>query len=263
VINIKPGKMFQFSYKKYFKAGLLAGGMMLLGTSCKKDVPEEIFPASLTIVNGISDNTSILTAYFGDSQPKMYITLSYIGSSRSFDYATDKMNQPVTLFRNYDTLQPDKPFLKTSLQLEAGGIFTHFVYGSPTQVKQKTVKEQLPAYSLNDSVANLRIINLFDNRTIDVLELEPVAETLVTDLAYEQLTGFIKVPVNASVQNFRFEVRDHATGATLATMSEVNIYPGSITLNTQWLFKARTMLVTGTWTADGVFSASAKSIGHF
>ncbi|MBP1650754.1 MAG: hypothetical protein H6Q26_911 [Bacteroidetes bacterium] len=255
--------MFQFSYKKCFKAGVLAGGMMLLGTSCKKELREEIFPASLTIVNGISDNTSILTAYFGNSQPRIYATLAYIGSSSAFNYATDQMNLPFTLFRNYDTLQPDKPFLKTSLQLETGGIFTHFVYGSPTQVKQKTVKEQLPAYSLNDSVANLRIINLFDNRSIDVLELEPEAVSLVTDLAYEQLSDFIKVPVNASVQNFRFEVRDHTTGTTLATMSEVNIYPGSATLNTQWLFKARTMLVTGSWTTESVFSARAKSIGHF
>ena len=255
--------MFQFSFNKCLKAGVLAGGIMLLSTSCKKELREEIFPASLTIVNGINDNTSFLNAYFGNSQPKNYTKLSYISSGNSFDYATNIMNQPVMLFINYDTLQPDKPFLKTSLELESGGIFTHFVYGSATQVKQKTVKEHLPSYSLNDSVANLRIINLFDNRPIDVLELEPVAGAIVTNLAYEQLSDFIKVPVNASVQNFRFEVRDHATGATLATMSEVNIYPGTTTLSTQWLFKSRTMLVTGTWTADGVFSARAKSIGHY
>lgn len=255
--------MFQFSYKRCFKAGLLAIGILISGTSCKKESREEIFPASLTIVNGINDNTSFLTVYFGNSQPKFYGRLSYIGSGNSFDYATDKMNQPVTLFRNYDTLQPNNPFLKTTLELDTGGIFTHFVYGSPAKVKQKTIKEQLPPRSLNDSVAHLRIINLFDNRPIDVVQLEPVPGTMVTNLAYEQLSGFIKVPVNASVNNFRFEVRDHATGVTLATMSEVNIYPGTTTQNTQWLFKARTMLVTGTWTAAGVFSARVKSIGHF
>ncbi|MBS0030570.1 hypothetical protein ACTJJ0_26290 [Chitinophaga sp. 22321] len=255
--------MFQFSYKKYFKAGVLAGGMLISGTSCKKELREEIFPASLTIVNGINDNASFLTAYFGNSQPRIYGRLSYIGSGSSYDYATNKMDQPVTLFRNNDTLQPNNPFLKTSLELTPGGIFTRFVYGSPTQVKQKTIKEQLPSRSLNDSVAQLRVINLFDNRPIDVVQLEPVAGTMVTNLAYEQLSGFIKVPVNASVKNFRFEVRDHATGLTLATMSEINIYPGTTTQNTQWLFKARTMLVTGTWTAENVFSARAKSIGHF
>ncbi|MET3880480.1 hypothetical protein [Chitinophaga sp. OAE865] len=255
--------MFQFSYKKYIKAGLLAGWMLISGTSCKKELREEIFPASLTIVNGINDNTSFLTAYFGNSQPKVYGKLSYISNGSSFDYATDKMEQPLTLFRNNDTLQPGNPFLKTSLQLTPGGIFTHFVYGSPTKVKQKTVKEQLPSRSLNDSVANLRIINLFDNRPIDVIQLEPVPGTMVSNLAYEQLTDFIKIPVNASVNNFRFEVKDHATGVTLATMSEINIFPGTTALNTQWLFKARTMLVIGTWTSEDVFSASAKSIGHF
>jgi hypothetical protein len=255
--------MFQFSYKKCFKACVLAGGILILGISCKKEFPAEIFPASLTIVNGINDTTSFLLAYFGNSQPKFYNGLTYISNGSFHEYGTDKMDQPLTLFRNYDTLQPSKAFLKTSLKLEAGGIFTHFVYGSPTDVKQKTVKEQLPSRSLSDSVANLRIINLFDNRPIDVVQLEPVPGTMVANLAYEQLTDFIKVPVNASVMNFRFEVRDHATGVKLATLSEPNIIAGSTTMNTSWLFKARTMVVTGKWTAEGDFLARAKSIGHF
>lgn len=243
--------------------GVLAAGMLLLGTACKKEQPAAIFPASLTLVNGLSDNTSYLTVYFGSTQPKYYARLMYIGSGSYFGYATGETNLPVTLFRNNDTLQPNKPFLKTSLPLEAGGIYTYFVYGSTSDVKQKTVKEQLPSRSLSDSVANLRVINLFDNRPIDVVELEPVEETLVANLAYEALSDFIKVPANLSVQNFRFEVRDHATGATLTTMSDVNVYPGTTTLNTGWLFKARTMVVTGTWTSESVFSARAKSIGHY
>lgn len=255
--------MFQFSYKKWFKAGILAGMMWMFGASCKKELREEVFPASLTIVNGLNDTTSFLTTYFGKSQPRIYSKLSFIRNGNSFDYATDKMDQPVTFFRNNDTLQPDKPFLKTNITLEPGGIFTHFVYGSPTQVKQKTVKEQLPSRSLQDSVAQLRIVNLFDNRPVDLVQLEPVAGTMVTNLAYEDLSGFMKVPVNASVKHFRFEVRDHATGVVLATLSEDNILYGTATPNTQWLFKARTILVTGTWTAEGVFSARATSIGHY
>lgn len=255
--------MFQFSYKKYFQAGMIAAGMILLGTSCKKELREEIYPASLTIVNGINDNTSFLTTYFGTTSPKAYARLAHISSGNSLDYATEKMVQPVTLFRNNDTLVPNKPFLKTSLQLEPGGIFTHFVYGSPTQAKQKTVKETLPHRTLNDSVAHLRIINLFENRTIDILQLEPVPGVMVTNLAYEQLSDFIKVPVKTSIENFVFEVKDHATGATLTTLTEVNMYPGATTPNNQWLFKPRTMLVTGTWAAAGDFSARAKTIGHF
>lgn len=237
--------------------------MLLLATACKKDEPPAIFPASLTLVNGLSDNTSFLTAYFGDTQPKYYARLVYVGSGNSYDYATDKMTQPLTLFRNNDTLQPNKPFLKTSLQLEAGGIFTCFVYGSAAQVKQKTIKEQLPARSASDSVANLRIINLFDNRPIDLVQVKPVPGTMVSNLAYEQLTDFIKVPVNASVDSFIIEVRDHATGIKLTTLADVNIYPGTTTINPSWLFKARTMVVTGTWTSESVFDARAKSIGHY
>ncbi|MBC9933111.1 hypothetical protein [Chitinophaga qingshengii] len=255
--------MFQFGYKKACKIAMAACLMWGSGTSCKKELREEIFPASLTIVNGLNDNTSFLSFYFGKSQPRVYNKLSLISSGNSMDYATDKMDLPVTCFRNNDTLQPDKPFLKTNIALEPGGIFTHFVYGSPAQVKQKTVKEQLPSRSQQDSVVNLRFINLFDNRPIDVVQLEPVPGTMVTNLAYEELSGFMKVTVNASVAHFRFEVRDHATGVPLTTLSVDNILPGTTTPNNQWLFKARTMLVTGTWTGEGVFSARATSIGHF
>lgn len=255
--------MFQFSYKRCFKACVLAGGILIFGNSCKKELPAEIFPASLTIVNGINDTASFVLAYMGNSQPRFYNGLAYISNGSALEYGTDKMEQPLTLFRNYDTLQPSKAFLKTSLKLEQGGIFTHFIYGSPDNVKQKTVKEQLPARSLNDSVANLRIINLIDNRPIDVVQLEPVPGTMVTNLAYEQLSGFIKVPVNGSFMNFRFEVRDHATGVILATLTEENTTRWSGLPNTSWLFKARTMVVTGTWTAENVFTARAKSIGHF
>lgn len=253
--------MFKSSYNKILKTTVFAGMMLILATSCKKEQRPEIYPASLTIVNGINDTLSVLSAYFGKTQPALYGKLAFINNCSSFDYATDKMDQPVTLYRNYDTL--NAPFVKTSLQLEAGGIFTHFVYGSPGKVKQKTVKEQLPHHSVNDSVAYLRVINLFENRSVDVVQLEPVAETMVSDLAYEALSDFKKVPVNVSVKKFRFEVRDHATGTVLATMTETNSPPGSTVQNTMWLFRPRTMIVTGTWTAEGNFVAKAKSIGHF
>ncbi len=255
--------MFQAIYKNVFRAGVWAACVMPVFSACKKEGPAEVYPASFTIVNAVNDNSSYLRTYFGETQPKIYARLASIINGRSLDYATDKMNLPVRLYRNDDTLKSDQPFLQNRLTLEPGGIFTHFVYGSPARVQQKTVKEKLPSRSLNDSVVNLRIINLFENRAVDVIQLEPVPGTMVTNLAYEQLSDFMKVPANASVKNFRFEIKDHATGATLATMSETNIYPGTIIPNAAWLFKARTMLVTGTWTGAGNFSARATSIGHF
>ncbi len=193
--------------------------------SCKKQQREEKFPASVSVVNGINDNSSFLSAYFGESQPRIYARLAYIKHGDVFEYATDKTDMPLRLFRNYDTLHADKPFLQTRLPLEAGGIYTHFIYGSPGKVMQKTVKEQIPPRSMSDSTVNLRIINLFDNRAIDVIQLEPEAKTMASNLAYDQLTSFMKVPVNASVASFRFEVRDHASGALIATYSNRTFFP--------------------------------------
>ncbi|WP_341835626.1 hypothetical protein WJU16_22625 [Chitinophaga pollutisoli] len=255
--------MFQLYKSACWKAAVLAGCVISVLASCKKHEREEIFPTSLTMVNALNDRTSFLTAYFGESQPKIYARLVYIGNGAAYNYATNKTDLPVRMFRNHDTLHVDKPFLQTRLPLEPGTIYTHFVYGAPDRVQQKTVKEQLPSRSLEDSVVNLRFINLFENRAIDVVQLEPEAKTMASNLVYEQLTGFMKVPVTGAVENFRFEVRDHATGATLATFSEANTFPGSTLPSVAWLFKSRTMIVTGTWTDAGNFSARATTIGHY
>ncbi|RXK86572.1 hypothetical protein [Filimonas effusa] len=260
--------MFLVKYKntpgaRYLGTAIMVACIMWCFTACKKEMPEEIFPASLTLVNAINDNASFLNFYFGETEPKSYGRLVYAKSGESFDYVTNKMDQPVSLFRNYDTSSLSKRILQTRVQLESGGIFTHFIYGSPSNIQQKTIKENLPSRSVNDSVVNLRIINLFENRAIDVEQLEPLATTMASNIAYEQLTGFIKIPVTASVQQFRFAVKDHATGATLATFTEGNILPGATTPNLQWLFKARTMLVTGTWGNAGSYSAKITTIGHF
>jgi hypothetical protein len=260
MITIKSAKMFQANYKKVLGFAVV---VVSLFSACKKEQRPELYPASLTIANGIADNSSFVNVYFGDTRPKVYVRLAYVYSGGYFNYATNKTDQPIRMFRNNDTLSFEKPFAQTRLALEPGGIYTHFIYGSPGQVKQKTVKENLPSRSVSDSVLNLRIINLFENRPIDVVQLEPVAGPFVTNLAYEQLSDFIKVPANTAVKNFRFEIKDHATGATLTTFTQINMLPGVITPDVYWLFRARTMLVTGTWAGAGNFSIAAKTIGHF
>lgn len=243
---------------------MLAGCVMGFFTSCKKEMPAEIFPASLSIVNAINDNSSNLSVYFGETQPKIYAILSYINNGGIQYYVTGKTSQPITVYRNNDTLQHSgSPFAKNRLELEQGGIYTHFIYGSPAMPIQKTIKEKLPARSINDSVANLRIANFFENRSVDVIQLEPVPGVMVSNLAYEQVTDFIKIPANMSVSNFRFEIKDHATGETLTTLTDINIYPGTVVPAVAWLFKARTMLVKGTWTGPGNFAANATTVGHY
>lgn len=260
MITIKPVKMFRTNYKIGW---LLAAVIVSLFSACKKYGPAEIYPASLSIVNGLNDNTSFFNVYYGDTRPKAYIRLAYVTTGGVFETATNKTDQSIRLFRNYDTLSFEKPFLQNRLALEPGGIYTHFVYGSPAQAKQKTVKEKLPARSVSDSVVNLRFVNFFTERSIDVVQLEPAAGTIVSNLAYEQLTDFIKVPAATSVNNFVFEIRDHATGTVLTAFSEVNMLAGSSIPNVDWLFKARSMLVTGIWTDVGNFSIAAKTIGHY
>ncbi|QEC42143.1 hypothetical protein [Pseudobacter ginsenosidimutans] len=259
--------MLQLKNKKYFTIGflkslLLTGSVLLTFSACKKVLKEEIFPASLTVVNAINDNTSFIRAYFGETNPKIYDRLPSIDNGKSWDYATNKTDQPLTVFLNNDTLNKDEPLIKTRLSLESAGIYTHFIYGSPTQVKEKTTKDDLPRRSQQDSSAQLRIINLYESRAIDVVQLEPAGGTIVSDLKYEQLSAFIRVPIDRNFQEFRFQIKDHETGSTLAILIDVNMnWDGA--LNSNWLFKARTMVVNGKWTGTGNSSAKVTTIGHF
>jgi hypothetical protein len=259
--------MLQLKNKKYFtirflKTLLLIGSVLLTFSACKKVLKEEIFPASLTVVNAINDNTSFMRVYFGETNPKIYNRLASIDNGKSWDYATNKTDQPLTVFLNNDTLNKDEPLIKTRLSLESAGIYTHFIYGSPTQVKEKTIKEDLPQRSLQDSSAQLRIINLYENSAIDVVQLEPAGGTIVSDLKYEQLSAFIRVPIDRNFKQFRFQIKDHETGSILAILVDDNTdFYGAF--NPNWLFKTRTMLVNGKWTGAGNSSATVTTIGHF
>lgn len=258
--------MFQLKYNKkitfrFVKSFLLIGSALFIFSACKKDSREEIFPASLTVVNAIDDASSFMTVYFGETTPKYYINLAFIENGKSLDYATNKTNQRLMVFLNHDTLNK-APITTTRLSVESAGIYTHFIYGNPTQLKEKTIKENLPQRSLQDSAAQLRIINLYHNRSIDVIQLQPAGGTIVSDLKYEQLSAFISVPINGSFEKFQFQINDHETGDMLGLLEEYNLFGGG-SFNTNWLFKPRTMIVSGMWAGAGSSSAKVSTIGHF
>jgi hypothetical protein len=256
--------MFSFTRSSTLKAILLAGCFICLFVSCKKYAIEKQFPASLTIVNAINDNSSVLSPYFGEDRPKVFLKLIRLNSGYSYQYGTEKTDQPLKLFLNNDTLPKDRPIVDERIKLEAGEIYTHFIYGSATLPKEKTIKESIPGYSMYDSVTNLRIINLFENRSIDIVQIEPTIQTLASNLKYEELTGFIRLPFTSAVTNLQFEIRDHVTGIVLTSFyaPDPNI-PGLQIALRDWLYRSNTLTVTGKWNDASSFNAKAAQVRHF
>lgn len=236
---------------------------LLVFTSCKKEVRVAQYPASVTFVNGLNDNSSSIRYYFGEGSPKYFKTLVQTSSGFSHQYGTEKTDLPVQMFFNADTLQKEKPGISNRLRLESGSIYTHFVYGSITGVKEKTVRENIPGYSAKDSVTNIRIINLFENRSVDVLLIEPDPKTIATDLKYEALTDFLRIRCTGNVPYYTFQVKDHATGTLLTTFTRTNAPAGTTIASGDWLFRSKTLMVTGKWNSVSDFNAKSGTISHF
>jgi hypothetical protein len=256
--------MFLLTRLSTLKTILLAGCFVCLLVSCKKYVTERQFPASLTIVNAINDNSSMLSPYFGEDRPKFFFKLIRLNSGYSYQYGTEKTDQSLKLFLNNDTLPKDRPILEERIKLEAGEIYTHFIYGSLNQLKEKTIKESIPGFSMNDSVTNLRVINLFENRSIDVVQIEPTIQTIASNLKYEELTDFIRIPFTSTVISFRFEIRDHITGTVLTSFyAPAPNIPGLQIAFRDWLYRSRTLTVTGKWNDASSFTAKVSDVRHF
>lgn len=253
-----------FNRLSIFTVLVCAACTICLLTSCKKYVREEQYPASLTIVNALNDNTTPFYIYFGEDRPKLFLKLQRLYSGNFLQYGTEKREQPVSLFLNADTLAKDQPAITNRLPLEEAGIYTHFIYGGAGQFKTKTVKENIPGFSMYDSVTNLRVVNFFENRSIDVIQILPTVKTLATDVKYEEITSFQKLPFTNAVTNFRFEIRDHATGTVLTTFYSPRIdIPGSEIPRSEWLYRSRTLSVSGKWNNTSSFNAAVAAVNHF
>lgn len=241
---------------------VLVGGLLLTLVSCKKYAREEKFPASVTFVNAINDNTSTLYPYFGEGRPKAFSFINKRTNGSGWQYGTNKTELFLKYFLNNDTLPKDLPVFEKKLNLESGEVYTHFLYGSIGQLKDKMIREAIPGFSMKDSVTNVRFINLFENRAVDVVQTAPVAETLASDLKYEELTAFIRIPCTVAVMNYRFEIKDHATGTLLSTLSATN-NSGNNIVSSDWLYRSKTLTVMGKWSSTTSFAAKVATVRHF
>lgn len=261
----------KMNLKKYKPANLknirlLLSVMLLINcillVSCKKETMKEIYPASITFVNAVNDNTSGFYGFFKEGEPEEFAKLKRIVNNNYFHYATKYADPSIKFYINSDTLAKDKPALTPRLHVEAGGIYTHFIYGSKEQLKEKTIHESIPGYSRADSVTNVRMINLFEDRSIDIELLQPYAQILATDLKYEQLTGFIKLPCDKSVTAYQFQFRDHLTGNVLATFSN-SISGPSADNRTQWIYRSTTLTLSGQWIDENTSNPQIFTVWHF
>ena len=231
---------------------LIALILVTVFASCRK-INFEGSPGTLVVFNALDDQINLYTNFSG-SHPFNYSTASLIRNKEfqpnNYRYKIDRAPLPLALFASTDTLPKDEPVLKLDLDLKAGDTYSLFVYGQKDAAKHLLLKDLIPGVKEKDSLVWVRFINLsgFPNISFNIAGNDPGA--LVSDLAYEQNSGFLQLPADHTVFNYVFEVRDKSTGSLLfsLTTERINDYTN---LYNGWFNRPNTLVFAGIPGASG------------
>lgn len=250
-------------FNNYKSAALLFTTMVCIAfVACKKEGRLEQYPLSISFYNGLNDGDTKLLTAFGEERPTLFNSVFNLSNGSAREYVTLKESLQLQFYKFPDTMQKDNPIISRTLQLKNQDIYSYLIYGSAMNVKEQLIKETIPGYSMYDSVSHFRFINLFENRTVDVLLTAPEVKTLATNLAYEDMTQFIKMKSNTDVAAFTIEFKDHVTGVLLATKTIVNKSNNNAFMSNV-LFKSNSHILNGTWQSETMFHATVGQMQHF
>jgi len=187
-------------------------------SACKKVTIEAHNASSIKIIDA-SEYVPELTANFSFSP----IPFSqWLGPNQgpvtygtSVEFGKPSGSLPVVLISSQDTLHP---FYKNTLNLSAGGSYSLYVIGQ-NQAETMLLKDEIPAFQ--DSTSGVRFVNLSpDSEPITInLQGNSPSQTEFTSLAYKQISDFKSYPAPITLKNYKFEIRDAATGTLLSTFT--------------------------------------------
>jgi hypothetical protein len=214
--------------------------------ACKK-INFEGSPGVLAIFNSLDNQVNLYTNFSG-SQDFQYRTAKLIQNNQfqpnQNRITLNKNPQSLALYASTDTLPKDAPVLNLELDINAGDIYSLFVYGSKEDAKHLLLKESIPGVLEKDSLTWVRFINLSGYPHISLNIAGNTPGSLVSDLPFEQNTAFIHLDANHAVNNYVFEVRDKNTGDLLFAYStdKINDYKN---LFNPWFNKPNTLVFAG------------------
>lgn len=254
---------------------IIAMILSLFVSGCKKD-PEILPPgASLNIIAAIPDVARLYGSFAGTEPLASYRSSSQL-KYNSYNFPglnTNLFNRPpgdqrLAFYRPVDTAHPEKPFIAVTIPLKASGIYSLFLTGTNSNPDTLLTTDQIPVYSLQDSVTGIRFMNLSPGSnpiTINIAGMPPGSE--VEELPYKSYTSFKAYPATANINDYTFEFRDKASGILLATYktSKMNAYVSTarITQVNPWLFRSSTFVFLGLPNGVGSQAQTVNIINHF
>lgn len=189
------------------------------GMSCQKAkfVPP---PASIVVVNAMATSHQIVPKfgidtsgryYKGSSSGNTMVKVSY-GASQLYSVVAGNTSLSVvpitdTVFTIYNG----------ALSLSSGSIYSFFLSGDTAHADTMMVRDNIPYYS--DSSAGVRFANLsIGGKSIVINLVGDSGNFQFPALGYMGITDFKKYYAGPSAgSNYKFEIRDQATGTLLKT----------------------------------------------
>jgi hypothetical protein len=201
--------------------------LLLLLFSCKKElsISNGITLSAVTIINACPNSNPIIPD-FSNNPVDYFSDAQNIGYQSYFEYAIPSGSTPFSVWQISDTTHA---IFKTNITLQSRGIYSIFLSGDNT-LKPDTlfVKDNLPYYTVKDSVAGVRFVNLSPGSGLISIDIQGKPNgSEVSSLPYKKITTFKAYTDNNIIPDpstgYIFEFRDQASGNLLATYNYNNI----------------------------------------
>ncbi|WP_127132933.1 DUF4397 domain-containing protein [Pseudoflavitalea rhizosphaerae] len=216
---------------------LLTMLLMAIVVSCKKNTGYTA-SGSLNYVNAVV-NAELLTADFGIDK-----RLIFYDVTQAFRYASPTSYNfqslppgpnKLDIYGYGDTTEHDSPLASVVLDIVPADMYTLFLSGNRAQIDTVLIKEQFPAYAVNDSSFSVRFLNLSRGTNPVSAEIDEVPQTGATSIVYKAKSNWIPLSAQSKVSNYQIRFKDQVTGNILATATLENInLPGDATLPNPW-----------------------------
>jgi len=202
------------------RSWLLALPFIIMG--CTK-IDNSTGSASLTIVNGINGNSTVLTNFqpLGpkgtfESPLQYYSKANRIGYGTSWKSGSYVRQVSLSLFAYPDTTTIR---WQGGFSLQNGGIYTLFLGGDTTSIDTLLSMDQIPYYPVSDSVSGMRVVNLIGGSQPVAINLaNTTANPDFSNLGYRQVSGFKQYDASSTGPGtYSFEIRDQTSDSVLAT----------------------------------------------
>lgn len=224
---------------------IIVSVLIIALSSCEKEKTYAP-PAVVQVFNGLEDGTALFVN-LSEGRPAQYSSALRVENKtyqlRNNLIYINAFPQMLQLYSSIDTLPKDAPVISTTLQLNSGGIYSMFMYGTKQAAQYFVVEDAIPPINRIDSTTHIRFVNLSENHVVAInLKGEP-AGSFINKLDFKQIAAFHSLVVNKENLIYEFECRDAVSNEILATYTINN------TFNTldgnQWYAKSNSLVFIG------------------